>query len=88
MFLGGSNPEYYSGNFTYVNVTKRGYWQFKMDGYFLDYVFENWLFLLRIYHCSVYVESEGQSFCNGGCQAIAGIYITLIIFKMEFFIVS
>lgn len=32
LILGGSDPEKYSGNFTYVPVTKEGYWQIKMDG--------------------------------------------------------
>lgn len=32
LFLGGSNPNYYTGDFTYVNVTRQGYWQFAMDG--------------------------------------------------------
>ncbi|KAH9518698.1 hypothetical protein Btru_006002 [Bulinus truncatus] len=30
--FGGSDPAYYEGNFTYVPVTQRGYWEFSMDG--------------------------------------------------------
>jgi len=30
--LGGSDPRYYEGNFTYVPISKKGYWQFAMDG--------------------------------------------------------
>jgi len=33
LILGGSDPQYYKGNFSYVPVSKQGYWQFKMDGY-------------------------------------------------------
>ncbi|GFO41543.1 cathepsin d [Plakobranchus ocellatus] len=29
--LGGTNPELYSGDFTHVDVTKPGYWQFQLD---------------------------------------------------------
>jgi cathepsin D len=36
LFLGGSDPSYYEGNFTYVDVTREGYWQFKMDGITVD----------------------------------------------------
>ncbi|EDO49162.1 predicted protein, partial [Nematostella vectensis] len=32
LLLGGSDPKYYKGNFSYVPVTQEGYWQFKMDG--------------------------------------------------------
>jgi len=32
LILGGSDPNYYQGNFTYVPVDKKGYWQFKVGG--------------------------------------------------------
>lgn len=35
LFLGGSNPDYYTGNFTYLNLTTDKMWIFKIDGYIL-----------------------------------------------------
>jgi len=56
ILLGGSDPNYYSGNFTYVPVTKKGYWQFTMDG----------------------MKMGENTFCSGGCQAIADTGTSLI----------
>lgn len=36
LILGGSDPKYYSGNFSYLPVTRKGYWQFKVDAMTID----------------------------------------------------
>ena len=36
MVLGGSDPEYYEGEMTYVDVNSADYWQITMDGLSLE----------------------------------------------------
>ncbi|EFN74391.1 Lysosomal aspartic protease, partial [Camponotus floridanus] len=57
LILGGSDPNHYEGNFTYVPVTQKGYWQFTMD---------------RIEMSDYVVTENKQSIADTGTSLIVG----------------
>ena len=74
MVIGGSDPRYYEGNFTYVPVTKKGYWQFAMDGMTVGEVIINFC-----KHLESLLTFQDLTLCKGGCQAIADTGTSLLV---------
>jgi len=83
MILGGSDPDHYEGDFTYVPVTNKGYWQFTMDEYvklYIYYVIIHGSYvnkLLMLSHRRIQINDN--TLCAGGCQAIADTGTSLIV---------
>uniref|UniRef100_Q640U9 MGC89016 protein n=1 Tax=Xenopus tropicalis TaxID=8364 RepID=Q640U9_XENTR len=68
IILGGSDPDHYVGNFTYLDVTRKAYWQIKMDSVTVSSESE-----------CMNAMMVGGEYCKGGCQAIADTGTSLIV---------
>lgn len=58
LIFGGSDPEYYEGEFTYVDVTRQAYWQFDME----SITFED----------NIFCEGGCQAIADTGTSLIVG----------------
>lgn len=63
IIFGGSDPNFYQGDFTYAPLTKLGYWQFQLHGILIENQSDN--------------KIVGH-ICESGCEAIADTGTSLI----------
>jgi len=75
--LGGSDPAYYEGDFTYIPVTRKGYWHITIDRYviFLNYI--NRVSTNSSSLCRIKMKSE--DLCEENCQAIVDTGSSVIL---------
>ncbi|KAF9220430.1 acid protease [Gyrodon lividus] len=66
LYLGGTNPDMYTGDFTYTQVTKVGYWRVNMDN-----VMVNGEVLLTNVDCII---DTGTDLIHGGPDDVATFY--------------
>jgi phytepsin len=75
LVLGGVDPDHFTGEHTWVPITRRGFWQFQMDGLHVGGSSsgknDNKLKDLQ-------EKDESASVCVGGCQVIADTGTSLI----------
>ncbi|CAG0891517.1 unnamed protein product, partial [Darwinula stevensoni] len=76
LILGGSDSQYYRGSFTYVPVSRKGYWQFQMDKY--DFLLRSHRSENSSHLVNRVKVGEDSVYCSGGCQAIADTGTSLI----------
>lgn len=68
LVLGGVDEDHFKGSHTWVPVTRRGFWQFKMDGISVDKEKET----------EKEIANDVPA-CRGGCQAIADTGTSLLV---------
>lgn len=66
LFLGGTNRDLYQGDFTYVPVTKEGYWQVTLDGILLDG--------RKVFSATEAIIDTGSTLILGPSEVVAAIY--------------
>ena len=76
MVLGGSDPNYYTGDFTYVPVQREGYWEIAMEDMASNGKERMFLNLRSFPHLPDLGETIG---CNGGCTAIVDTGSSLLV---------
>ena len=70
LVLGGADPDHYKGEHTWVDITRRGFWQFKMDGLTVGPAPSE----DKVKSFSERLDDAQKNSvvaCDGGCQAIA-----------------
>ncbi|GFO43694.1 hypothetical protein PoB_007019900 [Plakobranchus ocellatus] len=81
--LGGTNPAFYKGDFTFIDVSRAKFWQLEMDRIYFGLSFNLGNMFSLLPEARVKVGNGAEVFCKQGCAVIIDSGSSVITGPME-----